>query len=399
MLIILDVAHIMHTPYSRLQGWEKKAAFSFAEGSTLLPTEAECIVLAGDIDFAAHRPRWEISVMQLGRFWDDARLIRASRGYLDPIGETAAAWSPFDAYLVKLGLMRVGAYRPADRQQVARWARQRRTQPLAFFLEESQQAWNARPTAAMIAADFEGLLEPAAIERRAARLGVTTQYRIDPQRLTYFLASLRGARLEISFDPKPMAELVVAFGESAEWAQTFAQPLVVEVLRVAGRRTEDAEKWTPRVAGNEIRLAGEASPELLRRVFEVVSLDPPLDLPAGGEALPMAEATLRQFRIVQVYLNDLKMAARSSKLEEIGGWAGQYADRLDRMPVENIDDEFLNYRGDVSSLLRKIAEAGQYGEASVKMGHFDPQKDAQEIISRTVRVRASLIGRYGEQFE
>src|SRR5690606_14504214 len=115
------------------------------------------------------------------------------------------------------------------------------------------------------------------------------------------------------------------------------------------------------VNGTRVSFAGSLSTEGTRRLFSITTLDsavmarpsmsttpppePSLTTPQGQPTTPdtaadrqpsqdaVATASLRYFRSIERYLNDLQKPRRSNDLRDIALWMNNFARRIQRLPV------------------------------------------------------------------
>jgi hypothetical protein len=399
-------------------------AFRFAEGAISLPPDAKRVVMASQMDFRHMRPLWEVSVMDVDDAWSMDEVARAARGYVDRLGDVEAVWSPYDQYVVKLDVFRIGAMAPANRQYVSRWVNSERAVTLSPYLRYAARYVTERGEDVIIALDLQYALDPDAVWMRLPRLESLQQRQYDREALHKLLVSVRGATIGVRFGSRPYGWLRVDFGHDAYAISEFAKPLLLELMRVAGVGVEGTDDWKASVAGTNVTLSGYLSESARRRLATVVQLRPPsqspLEEPGAGADLSKAEATRRQYKFVGVLLRDLKVRAKEpGAMEGLSAWLARYAKRIAELPVENIDGELVKYRLDVAARLGRMADdvrygkvpgysravyrtsysaTGPYSDSQVTQEASPVMAEARAINGATIRVGKALSDRYGVEF-
>ncbi len=423
-LVTIHVEKLLASPTALLEGTKKKMAFRFAEGAIALPPDAKRVVMASQMDFRRMQPLWEVCVMDVDEYWAMDKLARSARGYLDNLGDVEAVWSPYNEYLVKLGAFRFGAMAPANRQYVSRWVNGERSMALSPYLQHAARYAVEGDTEVVVALDLQYAVDPDRLWMRLPRLRSLQGREYDRERLHKLLQSTRGVTIGIHFGSRPYGKLKVDFGQDTYALSDFAKPLLLELIEVAGAGIDGTDDWEVRVMPRTATLSGYLSDSVRRRLATIIELRPPsqspLEEPGAGKGLDMGEATRQQYRFVTILLRDLKVQAKEpGRFQALNAWLDNYARRIEELPVENIDGEFLKYRFDVVARIRRMAEDIRYGNVPgysrqtyrSEYSSLGPYTDAQVteetssvlaearvINGATQRIAKSLGDRYGLEF-
>ncbi len=418
-VVALDVQAILNSPIGVARGWRKQTAFRFAEGAGAIPAEATRLLMGTQIDFHSERPMWDVLVMDLKEFWTPERLVRAARGTPVDLGGYPAAWSPLNCYYVRLSPLRVGAIGPANRQHALRWLKDERRVAVTSYLREAVDEVRQGRAHYLLAVDLGDVFDPSLLRGGFRQVGEELNLEFDLDAMTRLFAGLRGVSVGARFDVEATAFLRVDFAESPEALKDSARPLLIELLARAGAHVERFADWEAGARGNAIYLRGQASDPTLRRLASVLHLQPPVDDTEAAN-LSMGEATRRQFKTVELLLNDLRLRARDpDQFDDVGVWVEKYAHRIEGMPSSNLDADYLKYRSELVGRMQRIADELVYGiDTAAKRRGYHKWKDAfgetrvrdlsrsetvvedqaKEIISETLAVRKLLSSRYELEF-
>jgi hypothetical protein len=142
---------------------------------------------------------------------------------------------------------------------------------------------------------------------------------------------------------------------------------------------DEFAQWKAQTEGNTIYVGGPLSESGLIRITSLVNLptqalhapaaskDPVPPQPAGDAAQAPAppdpqqlviETTQGYFKSVDRLLADLKgHKGQEKSISQFGFWFEKYADRVDRLPILNVDEQMLQYGQYVTQQLRNCSMA------------------------------------------
>jgi hypothetical protein len=444
-LVLINVKKIHASPQAQRENWKQKLEQAFASGLVFLPPDAELCVLASQLDFDLMKPAWEIALMELENAPSLPLIARQYKGRLESVAGSAAVALPSDNYLVALGPKTVGTLAPANRQEVARWIRStadRGKPAISPYLQSALGFAEDVGTEIVMALDLADTFDVAEARMKLEASPALQGKKVDLDKLTKALGSLKGAMLGIRTGEKLHGKVKVDFGEDVSFMADYAKPLLLEVLAARGTKIDDFDGWKAVVKGKQFSIDGELTPTGLRRVLSVVdapsmpvtsysqSTTTPSEPPAATPTAT-AEVSKAYFRSIQHLLRDLRCDRRDSRsLGQIAGWFDIYARRIDRLPVIGVDTDVLNYSAYVSEQLRAASSAFKgvgirYGARRASV--FDPaytyysgnsgehERNAayaqeratgatsvndimREVDKATVSVRQSMVERYQIEF-
>ena len=363
-IALVDVKRLFDSPLAAKEGWGDKYDRAFASGLCAIPPFTDRLILAAEIDYEHLQPKWELAVAELADARTAAMIARTSKGVLDPIGKLPAVAIRDDSYIVELGSKRLGAMAPANRQAVARWLREtqsRSTPALSTYLKGSLIA--SEKSQIVVAFDLEDAIPPEVIRANLAASETLAAKKVDLDAAAKALAALRGLAVEVGVSDAASGRLRLHFSGDAGPLAPVAQPLLLEILGDLGAYIADIENWKVTAERERITFEGSLSTAGMRRVLALVDSPTSAILTSDNqqankhsEGSAQAYATQQYYRSLTSILEDLRAEGKTSKtLAQNGMWFDKWARRIDRMPIQNVDPELLEFGRAVSAGLRSMA--------------------------------------------
>ena len=363
-IALVDVKRLFASPLALKEEWQDKYDRAFASGLCAIPPFTNRLVLAAELDYEHMQPAWELAVAELADTRTAAMIARTIKGILDPIGTFPAVAIRDDSYVVELGNKRLGAMAPANRQFVARWLReiQSRAAPaLSSYLKGSLAA--SEKSQIVIAFDLEDAVPPKIIRAKLAASETLVAKKVNVDAAAKALATLRGLALEVAVSDAASGRIRIHFSGDTTALKPVAMPLFLEIVGDLGAYVADIESWSVTVEPKRITLDGPLSTAGMRRVLALVDSPTSTILSSdnqqasqSSEASAQAHASQQYFRSLMSILDDLRAEGKTSKtLAQNGMWFDKWARRIDRMPIQNVDPELLEFGRAVAAGLRNMA--------------------------------------------
>jgi len=363
---LVDVERLLASPLARQEGWKDKHAQAYAAGLIALAPDARRMILASQIDFEYMKSQWEAAVADFAQPRTIAGIARATKGTLDPVGETPAVLLGDNSYCVQFAPTRLGVMSPANRQSVARWLREvssRMSPELSPYLKGTLVA--SETSQIVIAFDLEDAIPSDVIRAKLAASAALKGTSIDLDAATRILAGLRGVVLEVAVTDGAFGRLMVHFRQDASLLAPVAKPLLMEVLSDLGARIDDLDGWKATAEAQRFVFNGPLSKEGMKRVFLLI--DSPTaalvasDSSQGTEqsaAANTAQATQQYFQKVTSMRDDLRERSKDAKtFGEYALWLDNGARRIDRLPILDVDPDMLAYGRYVAARMRDASMA------------------------------------------
>ncbi len=372
-MVLFNVEEIMATPLAQKEGWRESYDKMSSSGLILVPPATNQFVLASQMDIELMEPRWSVTIMDLTYEPSAIKVTEKYGGNVDEIDGQEAAVLPNDTYVVKFGKSIAGTMFPADRQKATRWVRDayasNNPEPLGEYLAEAEGYADKNGTPIILAINLENVFSPSFIRDRLNSAESLQGKTVDLDQLAKVMASIRGATLGITITDRVVGGLKVDFSEDASMTAEFAKPLLLEVLGRHGAMIQEFNDWTMQVSGKQMLLRGSLFKSGLQRICTV--LDSPADLRPletpnlkGGETNEslVARTTLQYWNMLNQLLEDITKKKKTTQTQTAGlvaMWYKQYANKIDAMPILNVDPEMLQFGSQVSGSLRQAQSAMQ----------------------------------------
>lgn len=368
-IVLLDAKNLLASPIAEKEGWKEKYEQAFASGLVTIAPDTQHMVLAAQMDYQTMRPLWEVVVADYTTEHTIAEIARQTGGSLDQIGGLEAVALSDDSYCLQLAPMRLGVMAPANRQTVSRWIRDVNTQTepkLSPYLMGTLTA--SRTSQVVVAFDLEDAVPVSIIRSRMAASSTLTGKMVDIDAAAKALASIRGLVLEMAVTEGSFGRLLVHFNDDASILAPYAKPMLLEVLGNLGLMIDDIEGWTVTTEANRFTLHGSLSGAGRKRILTLID-HPTAALVASNKERNQAQsqmpeqsrvalATQQYFKAITSMRDDLRNQASTSKtLGQNAMWIDNWARRIDRLPILNVDPEMLSYGRYLTTRMRDSSAA------------------------------------------
>src|SRR5262249_38059585 len=152
------------------------------------------------------------------------------RGQLDQISSHQVVAGSPNTFYINLGPKLLGIYRPANRQEVARWLRdsERATQvSLSPFLQ-SAAAHVVQTNHCLIAADVQDLFDQNGVKQRLAKSSTFSGKENEAEAIAAIVCGLKGIDFEGTFNDSLQGSLRLEFSQDPSALYPFAKQMVTE---------------------------------------------------------------------------------------------------------------------------------------------------------------------------
>lgn len=356
-VVVSDVEALYKSRLAAREGWQTTNPLP------AFPPRLRAAVLGAKFDPVALRSGvWEVGAAWLRERVSMPGLAKQERGSSDTIGGLEVVLSSRNVYFVEFTPFLVGLMRPANRQELAGWVRFAKGNPkvtLAPFLRDSILKMG-KDSQVLLALNLEDVASPEVIRRKLAGSKTVADKKANVDELARVMAAIKGIKMLVHVDERIAGELVVEFGETADALAPLAHPLLLEILASRGAAIADLEGWKVRAEGRLIAFHGPLTATGFRQVMSLIQL-PPLSMESESAASPQLAqeiktlASKRYLQTVVTFLDDLKKPNKQLKnYQDVALWYDKYANRIENLPVDNVDEELVKYGADVANKLRGI---------------------------------------------
>ncbi len=378
-IVILNVQKALASPLAKEQDWRGQQEKAAAAGITILPPSAQQFLMAANMDIEFMQPVWEVAMANLRYEPSLPKIAARWGGEIDRVANRNCISLPNDSYVVQFGPNMIGSYRPGNRQNVTRWLKSTDVSGdrLSPYMQEALTYAEKAGTPIIMALDLEGAVSEEAIKQQAPEFESLKGHNIDTDKLAKAIASIRGVTLGVTIKDKIYGAIKVDFTDDVSFLGDLAKPILLEALANRSAMIDEFETWTAKVEGNRIQLGGPLYRSGMQRILSILDVPASLrpDSTSGGaDASPediKRLASQQYFKSVADLVDDLRSkpsTGQTKSISQYGTWCNRYADKIDKLPILNVDPELLDYGLYVSTSLRNAGETirGAGGRARVR---------------------------------
>jgi hypothetical protein len=412
-LVLFNVEEILASPMGTKEGWRADFGKVYRSGLTVVPPGVTQFVLASQWDVELMEPNWTATVMRSENEPSMMDVSLRMGGHVDEVDGQEAAVLPNDTYVVKFGKNIVGSMSPADRQKATRWVQHAFSsttrQPLGTYLTEAESYADKNLTPIIIAIDLEHVLSAKTVRSRLNDAEFLKGKNVDLDQLAEVLASVRGVTLGLSITDHVSGAVKVDFDKDVSMTEAYAKPLLLAALSNHGVMINEFNDWKIQVAGKQILLRGSLQQSGIQRVCSL--MDTPADLrnveSSPGNTSPgnlsssdgslVGRTTLQYFKMLEQYVGDIKTTKEHTQTQTpgmVGKWYKRYAEKIDALPILNVDPEMIQFGSQLSATLRQAEGSMQGAALQEASGITNMQGNQVEDYQYAAGARAGF-GGYG----
>jgi hypothetical protein len=368
-VVIVNAEAIYNSPLGQREGIQRKYADSFEASPLILPPSAQRGVMGTSLELATLRPDWEAAVMELSVEPSAGDIARRRNGRTDYFAGTESAWLGSKFCILKFAPRTFGVITPTTRQEAAQWAADVKAGTageLAPYLAEAVANADREAIHVILAIDLAEAFTAANLQ--AAIVKAPEFKGIAPADAAVILASVRGAKIGVSFSESMTGRLQLDFASDVAPLAAMAKPIILKAVGKAGAMLPEFATWEAKTGPKSLALEGPLTEDGMRRIFSVLSIDAAAmeaqepekatttTVSAADQKKAMGVASLRYFRGVNKYIDDIDRLQKASSLDQAVMWIENYARHVDNLPKRNVDPDLLQYGNYVSQTFRAIVD-------------------------------------------
>jgi hypothetical protein len=365
-IAVIDVESLLKTALADRHNWANKASLEYAERPVAVPAESSAVAIAASLDPQADLAiQWQVSVAQMTEKFAIDRIALWEGGYVDELAGSQAAWTPSNCYIVEFPNDQLAIVSPANRQLLSTWLDIRRSpsgsRSMSEYLQRAAQQVTSE-TQIVLAVDLKDAVSPHVIKERVSHSQSLYEAGVaQSAKWEELLRGIVGVTLKVRVSSRADGELRIDFSAPPP-KDMLARKLVLEVLDNQNLHLDELEEWTINSDGNSLVLAGKFSPEGMRRVGSLLQLPTTKfsDLrdvePAAADSPDYAQRSLMYYRGVCALIDDLNKTLKQNR-DNHAVWMERYSQKVDALPILNVDDELLAWGATVGETFRTMALA------------------------------------------
>jgi hypothetical protein len=374
--VIIDVEKLFASPLAAREGWKERRASNFANQPLIVPPGTSRLAMGALLDSNGDSA-WQASVMEFKQKVPMDAIARGEQGAVETVADRPAVLSPIDVYFIELDSRTLAAMTPANRQAAARWIKGTGPgEPLASAHLRAAGRLLNNQTSMVMAIDMEDLLNESRIQWRIENeeIEALKDKKSEAQALAALIAGVKGLTLTIGVTDKVQGNLELAFGGDTAMLSDFIKPLLIDVLNNQGMSLPDLANWKFTCSGNKVTATGELTPWSLARLASIVDSPTPVtaaeptgETPSNGvhrsnEGLTVAEASLQYYQSISSIIENFEAGAT---LGQSAGWLRRQSQRINKMPILNVDPELLAWGNAVATSLMEASAVLSQGQREV----------------------------------
>jgi hypothetical protein len=368
-IIVVNAAAIFASPQGQREGLKQRYADRFEAAPLILPPSAERMVLASEVNLAALRPEWQAAVLELSTDPSLADVARWRGGRNDVFAGQQVTWLGNQLCVLKFGPRQFGVITPTTRQRAAAWVsdvKAGQTGRLTPYLKQSVDYADTVGTHVVLAVDLANTFAEDMIRQRAANAAALKGMSLDA--VAHILASVQGVKFGMKMEDNIVGRVQLDFAEEVGPLAGVAKPLILGILASAGAMLPEFNEWQPESDAHSIALQGPLTEDGMRRLLSLLEVDAgAMSDQAPEQATTVAEspdaakkamgvASLRYFRGISKYVDDLDRLGRAASLDQAVMWIENYARRIESLPTRNVDPDLIQYGQYVSKTFYAIVD-------------------------------------------
>jgi hypothetical protein len=362
-VLSINIAKLHESPLAKRENWSQTSRDAFVAREAVVPPGLDELVIGAELDLQGHLTALRTFVVAkplAGMTLEAlAALAGAPTSQLD--GHPAAETRSGGLIVQSTPEMWLGVAQ-GGRQAAARWLR---TGPGVMPTSLAKAMAKRKPGSQIsLAVDLDEVVTKTDTDRFLS-LTLDTVPEAQRAKLTSVLASVESVTLSVTVTDAIRGELAVEFGEAASELSPHLPTLVPALLQHIGAASEELEAWTWTARGTTVIGRGELSAPETRNILSIVRHSAPeLASPGSasaatspGEVQPqqIVAASKRYLASLKSIMDDLQASLKKSR-DNHALWHERAADKINDLPLKNVDPELLDYGQKVASSFRYQAQ-------------------------------------------
>ncbi|GEM_PF-5421864 len=368
-VFVFNFDAIMKSPLGLQMDWASKWSDAYENGPVPFPAGTSRAVVGAYFVPAIKDSNWKIAMMDMTQPIDLPVIARAEGGYPDRMWDKDAVVSPQGAFFIKVAPDVLAAMEPANRPYALKWIREsaQGAGPTSPFLQGLVIGMGARSQIAM-GIDTNGMFSAPTVRRNMAIAPFASLgEKADLDMWSNLLASMQDIKINITITDKINAKLSVDFGMDMAVMATKGKPLFMEIMDRAGLSIPDVADWTASVDGKTFIAEGTLTPQSMRMLLQVIGMPSPSMTTTveaeSNDPKVIGPVSKRYFRTISDSIDQFRSKS-GGNYQGAKTWLIREAQRIERLPILNVDPELVAWGGEIANRLRQVGANFAYDEQS-----------------------------------
>jgi hypothetical protein len=370
-IVVVNASAMYASPLGQREGLKQKFADRFEAAPLILPPSAERMVLASEVNIATLRPEWQAAVMQLSIDPSLADVAKNRGGHNDVLAGQQVTVLGGQTWVLKFAPNVFGVMTPAPRTFAAEWVadvKANATGTLSPYLMQAMEFADGPGADVVLAFDLANVFAEGTIRERATNAEPLAGIAIDTA--IPILASVQGVKFGVKMGENLVGRVQLDFSEEVGPLAAATKPLILKILARAGAMLPEFKDWQAETTSHSLALQGPLTEDGMRRIFSLLEVDasqigepgqPQEQAKTVAESPDAAKksmgiASLRYFRGVSRYVDDINRLNRAASLDQAIMWIENYGRRVAALPTRNVDPELIQYGQYVANTFFSIVD-------------------------------------------
>jgi hypothetical protein len=366
VIMVADIPAIQNSPFGAARKLAEKRLRDYRSGLTDIPPTARRAVIAEVFDYATLRPVWRMGIIEVSTPLTPDQVAKRQTGTLDTVGGLPVVVCPKGELFVFFSPTIIGEVTGIQRQELARWLRAGNSRKQPAISDYLRQAAESVGTDAQLveAFDLDEVFHSAGLQEKLKDSKAVSESGVDASKVVDTLAGLRGAQLRMKMTDAIVGEIRLDFPRPPEVLRSVGKPLLLEIIGRMGAEIEDVNNWTPRIEGNQFVLRGAItlvnarlmlSPVDFRSTRQAYMEQVDSGTTSELHADPKVRASVDYYRTLTALLEDIEPGKKANNTERRTYYYKLYADKIDALPILNVDPDVLQVGAAISVTLRNMS--------------------------------------------
>lgn len=369
VVMAINLKKMMDSPVAVKEGWKKKAEETLL-GLLPFPDAAETVVVAEQLLPGTLQNKWELVLISTDRAFSFLDIARAEKAEIESIGQTPVIFTKRNTVIIQLSSTLMGVFSPAHRQDVARWLRNHNnSMKLSPKLAKVMDYINAGNQFALIF-DFEDTLEMSKVRPFVAQQKEVQEKKLNVDTVSSIFSSMSTVAFTLKVSDAIQGKMRTEFSKELNGNAELLASLVLQAFEAIGADMEEYRKGKLVAESNALELQTPLTIKGFRSTLWMIqphSLAPDMSRQAAEAKDAAATEAQKVFRYIQNIANVAHtQAEKSNNIARAMVIYDNAATRLDKLPVNHVDQEIQQFAADVSRALREMASMLHSGVLEVQ---------------------------------
>ncbi|WP_020473190.1 hypothetical protein [Zavarzinella formosa] len=407
---VINVREINKSPRAVKEEWSKNHETEYMAGALAVPPWAHFVVIGAELYPGELAEGKSLALVPVNNTLTSTEIAQREGGTTQLMGDKTVILSPRRGYVAipTPGIVAVSSTLP--RQEFSRWLTQPKPEKVSYSAYIQEALAKKSKSHIVVATDLTDIFDPQSLRLELLRGGITKE---DPSldAVTQAIMNIRGVTITVQIGEPSPVEIDIDFKQLLDSQAKAFQSMLPKIIDICGFEITEVAKAEVVRQDKMFQLKTTFSDKSLRRLLSVINS--PADAaksPEGGTILTPKDSaalasSMRYYRAINTYLDDLRTRGNlNMKANDYSGsalWYETYSNKIDKLPIQDVDPELLQYGSSVTAKLRSLA--GSLRGLKLQLDAYDNYKSVTTASSGggfiTPRGRVGIAPSYSTQMD